>query len=326
MSAAYEEKKASVPVAEVHIDGLALMKIVKHCNDNNANVVGSLLGLDVNGILEVTYSLPFPDKNSEGGDSEDTSDYQIEMMRMLRDVNVDNNCVGWYQSMSFGTVSTSEIVQYQFDYQSSEDLSENSVVILYDPMRSKKGNLVVKAFRLSDEYIHQRRNKLNTFIKPKNILQELPVKITNGCYASAFLRCMQDSHTAEMSSKFDSLSMASSEAALEKHFELINNWTEDLVLEQQRFQQYTRGISKPRSEQVKWLGNKIRENQEAIENGETPMHLSLETSGLKPLPEPPSRIEPLLMMGQVDRYCQQVNEHVEMNFQKLFATSQSHAT
>lgn len=303
------------------------MKIVKHCNDNTpVNVVGSLLGLDVHGVLEVTYSLPFPDRKADGGDSEEASDYQIEMMRMLRDVNVDNNCVGWYQSMSFGTLSTSEIVGYQYEYQSSEELSENSVVILYDPQRSKRGNLVLKAFRLSDEYILQRRIKSNSFIKPKNILQELPVKITNGCYSSAFLRCLQDTHTADLSSKFDSLSMATSENSLEKHFELINNWTEDLVLEQQRFQQYTRGISKTRSEQVKWLGKKIQENIDAIENGETPMHLSLETSGLKSIPEPPSRIEPLLMMGQIDRYCQQVNEHVEMNFQKLFATSQSHST
>ena len=302
---------------------------MKHCNDNTpVNVVGSLLGLDVNGVLEVTYSLPFPDTKGDGSGAgaEDASDYQIEMMRMLRDVNVDNNCVGWYQSMSFGTLSTSEIVGYQYEYQSSEELTENSVVILYDPMRSKRGSLVLKAFRLSDEYIQQRRNKLNSFIKPKNILEEIPVKIANGPYASAFVRITQDTHSTEMSSKFDSLSMAASESTLEKHFELMNNWTEDLVIEQQRFQQYTRGIAKTRNEQVKWLSKKILENQEAIENGETPMHLSLETSGLKSIMDPPPRTEALLMMGQVDRYCQQVNEHVEMNFQKLFATSQSHAT
>ena len=324
---ASEEREKVQTVSEVHIDGLALMKIVKHCNDNLPTMVsGSLLGLDVDGVLEVTFSLPLPNTKSDNPEMGDQEE-QIEVMRMLRDTNVDNNCVGWYQSMYFGTLSTPEIVGYQYSYQSSEELSDNSVVILYDPLRSKKGGLVLKAFRLSDEYIYNRRNKLNTFIRPKNILQELPIKIVNAGHISAFIRCIADSHSSELNGEFDSLSMSSSESNLEKHLELLNSCMDELFQEQQKFQQYSKLVSKPRSEQVKLLKKRMDDNAEAVEAGETPQKISLESiSGPRPLPDAPSRIEPLLMMGQVNRYCQQVNEHVEMNFQKLFATAQSQST
>ena len=116
-----EEVQAQEKVREVHIDGVAVLKIVKHCNDNLPSMVaGSLLGLDVDGILEVTYSYPFPTSKSEGDDEKDDlegQDYQLEMMKMLRDVNMDNNCVGWYQSTYMGTYSTNEVVGYQHTYQ-----------------------------------------------------------------------------------------------------------------------------------------------------------------------------------------------------------------
>jgi translation initiation factor 3 subunit H len=314
-------------ITEVHIDGLALLKIVKHCNDNLPNMVsGSLLGLDVNGILEVTYSLPLPSPKVDSSAEIDDEEQQIEVMRLLRDVDVDNNCVGWYQSMYFGTLSTPEIVGYQYGYQSSEELSDNSVVILYDPLRSKRGGLVLKAFRLSDEYIRNRKNKLNSFIRPKNILQELPVKITNSGHLSAFVRCLQDSHSDDLSSEFESLSMANSENTLERHMELLNSCIDELAQEQQRFQQYSKLISKARNEQIKLLKKKTEENAELIESGEAPVKLTLESIGGKTTTEAPSRIEPLLLMGQVNRYCQQVNEHVELNFQKLVATAQSHSS
>jgi translation initiation factor 3 subunit H len=51
------------------------------------------------------------------------------MMKNLRDVNVDNNMVGWYQSTYLGSfLSDSVFVETQLSYQ--ENLSE-FVVIVY---------------------------------------------------------------------------------------------------------------------------------------------------------------------------------------------------
>lgn len=327
-----EEIQAQQPIREVIIDGLAVLKIVKHCNDSLPTMVaGSLLGLDVNGALEITYSYPFPipkseSETSEGAEELDGTDYQMEMMKMLRDVNIDNNCVGWYQSMYLGTICTNDVVGYQYSYQSSEELSENSVVVMYDPVQSKKGNLVMKAFRLSEKFLEIKRNKSNTFIKPSDILEELPLKIRNVGYVSAFLRCLQDTHKNELDCDFDPLSMNSNDNTAEKHLELVSTWVDDLVGEQQKFQQYSKNVAKTRQEHIRWLSKRLQDNIEARESGEYELPTRIEESGLKPLPEAPPRNDPLLMLGQLDRFCGQLNEHVDNTMHKILLSSQLNAS
>lgn len=45
--------------------------------------------------------------------------YQLDMMRCLREVNVDNNTVGWYQSSSMGSFQTQEIIDTFTSYHDS---------------------------------------------------------------------------------------------------------------------------------------------------------------------------------------------------------------
>lgn len=326
------ENRRQDRVREVVIDGLAVLKIVKHCNENLPTMVaGSLLGLDVDGVLDVTYAYPFPAAKSGEADGSaegdlDGGEYQIEMMKMLRDVNVDNNCVGWYQSMYLGTMFTNEVVDSQYNYQNSEELSDNCVVIMYDPIQSKKGNLVIKAFHLSDEYLQLRRSRINDFIKPENILVELPLKIKNSGHVSAFLRCLKDSHKNELDCDFDPLSMTAGESYTEKHLDLLGNWMDELMEEQRRFQIYSKNAAKPRQEYIRWLNKRVLDNVERRENGEADYSLCFDHSSLKPMPEAPPRGEPLLMIGQLDRYCKQMNEHVDNSFHKLIMASQLNAS
>lgn len=323
-----EEIQAQGRVQEVHIDGLALLKIVKHCDENSSRIVyGSLLGLDVEGVLEVTYSYPIPDPRAEQQSGEegaanefDGQDYQIEMMKMLRDINLDNNCVGWYQNMQAGTFSTEEIVALQFSHQASEDLSDNSVVILYDPDQTTKGQLCVRAFRLSDEYMSLRQSKHNDFIRPADILIELPVRIKNGGHIAGLIRCLQDSHSELINCEFDALSLEGSEVVLEKSLEGMGNTADDLIEEQRKFQQYAKLSAKPRQERIRWLNNRVQENLERAESGEE--LLSTLLRDFKPLPEAPPRVDPVLMLGQLDAYTKQLNAHVDLTCEKAFATSQ----
>lgn len=326
-----EELQRPTPVREVIIDGLAVLRIVKHCNDNLPTMAaGSLLGLDVDGALEITYSYSFPVPKSEsdiaGADEPDGAEYQLEMMKLLRDVNVDNNCVGWYQGMYLGTICTNDVVGYQYSYQSSEELSDNSVVIMYDPIQSCKGNLVMKAFRLSDNFIELRRSQGNKFIKPNDVLQEIPLKMRNMGHMSGFLRCLQDTHKNELDCDFEPLSMVNGENYTQKHLELLSTWIDDLVGEQQRFQMYSKLTAKPRQEQNRWLMKRLQDNAEAKEMGEDELPTKLKDSGLKPLPDAPPRGEHILMLGQLDRYCTQVNEHVDSSIHKLMLAAQLNAS
>merc|ERR1719253_927693 len=94
------------------------------------------------GCLEITHAFPFPEPHDDKGDVVKTSDdaanvdeeaaaldgheFQLEMMKMLREVNVDNNCVGWYQSMYLGTHSTSSLLENQL----SSTLTSRSIFII----------------------------------------------------------------------------------------------------------------------------------------------------------------------------------------------------
>ena len=318
-----------VPVREVHVDGIAALKIMKHCNENLPTMVaGSLLGIDMDGILEVTYCYPFPaprvqsEEDNDVMEEVDSTEYQIEMMKMLRDVNMDNNCVGWYQSTFMGTIHTNDVVGYQYTYQSSEDLSDNSVLIVYDPVRTKKGCLSMKAFRLSEEFMQLRRDKVNSFIKPGAILEEIPLRIKNSGLVSGYLRCLQHSHRADLDCDFEPLSMTAGDTYLERHMELMSSWVDDLVQEQQKLQQYTKILAKPRMEHIRWLSKRLQENDYRRESGEELLPVSLESSGLRPLPDAPPRTEPLLMIGQLDRYCAQVTTDSIITSKKLFLASQ----
>ncbi len=71
-------------------------------------VTGQLLGLDVGATLEATHCFPFPaddadeDTAVESSASSASALYQMNMMRCLREANVDHNTVGWYQTAPLG--------------------------------------------------------------------------------------------------------------------------------------------------------------------------------------------------------------------------------
>jgi len=85
----------------VQLDALVVVKIINHAKDNLPDLVtGQLLGLDVGNTLEVTNSFPFPNRIGETEEETESeamggAEYQLEMMVRLREVNVDDNTVGW---------------------------------------------------------------------------------------------------------------------------------------------------------------------------------------------------------------------------------------
>ncbi|XP_022761780.1 eukaryotic translation initiation factor 3 subunit H isoform X2 [Durio zibethinus] len=117
LQVAATEEVAS-PLRVVQIEGLVILKIIKHCKEfSPALVTGQLLGLDVGSVLEVTNCFPFPVREEEEEIEADGANYQLEMMRCLREVNVDNNTVGWYQSTILGSYQTVELIETFMNYQ-----------------------------------------------------------------------------------------------------------------------------------------------------------------------------------------------------------------
>lgn len=144
----------------VELDALVLLKLVRHCKESLPTfVTGQLLGLDIGRTLEVTSCFPFPSRDDADlapEDDKDGAEYQVEMMRCLRNVNVDNNTVGWYQSTHLGSHMTESCLEHQFHYQ---EHIRNCVVLVFDPMQTTVGHLHLRAFRLTDAFMALYREK-----------------------------------------------------------------------------------------------------------------------------------------------------------------------
>ncbi|GKY95123.1 hypothetical protein MPSEU_000476200 [Mayamaea pseudoterrestris] len=319
----------------VHMDGLALLKIVKHCHESLPHMVtGSLLGLAVQGgILEVTHSFPFPDPRFDrkaaaaaaaaAADSEDDAagleghEFQMEMMRMLREVNVDNNCVGWYQSMYLGIYSTSSLLDNQLSYQT--DLSPNAVVVLYDPMQTSNGNLMLKCVRLTDECIRIRSSGANVYMDPKTIFEEVPVVLKNPGLARALLadvrdgcfdkQAMTDQSNDNSDSLFDNRADTTFDRLdltvnpyLEKHLEFLCGWVDDLSAEQHKFQYFSRQLArKSKDNKGRSLGREEWAGADA-----------------------PRRMESLLISNQIRSYCERMDKFTGEGIYKLYLVNGLH--
>jgi translation initiation factor 3 subunit H len=129
------------------------MKIIKHCRENLPELVtGQLLGLDFESSLEVTNCFPFPqrsDDDEEESEAEAGAEYQMEMMRSLREVNTDHNAVGWYTS-TYLSYFPSGSINDQFKYQTA---ITKCVVLVYDPLQATQGQLALKAYRMTDAFM-----------------------------------------------------------------------------------------------------------------------------------------------------------------------------
>jgi translation initiation factor 3 subunit H len=134
---------------------------------------GSLVGMEKNGVLEITNSFPFPEaavahvdpghsnnnnQNDKAADlaagaprAKQNIAYGNEMIKFLREVNVDANNVGWYTSTSMGNFINLNTIENQFYYQNQ--LNERTVALIYDVSRSSQGTLNLRAYRLSPAFV-----------------------------------------------------------------------------------------------------------------------------------------------------------------------------
>jgi translation initiation factor 3 subunit H len=154
------------------------MKIVKHCAQAfPTTATGFLVGMDVEGILQATNAFPFPiidipnvDGHHDGNASnlaaaapraKSNTIYQDNMIRNLREVNIDANHVGWYTSASMGNFINTNLIENQYFYQ--KELNDKVVALVHDVSRSSQGSLSLRAFRLSPAFMAAfRENKFTT--------------------------------------------------------------------------------------------------------------------------------------------------------------------
>ncbi|XP_067367069.1 eukaryotic translation initiation factor 3 subunit H isoform X2 [Channa argus] len=235
------------PVKQVQIDGLVVLKIIKHYQEEGQGsevVQGVLLGLVVDDRLEITNCFPFPQHTEDDADFDEVQ-YQMEMMRSLRHVNIDHLHVGWYQSTFYGSFVSRALLDSQFSYQHA---IEESVVLIYDPIKTAQGSLSLKAYRLTPKLMEICKEKDFTpeGLKKANIgfehmFEEVPIVIKNSHLINVLMWELEDKST--VADKHELLSLSSSNH-LEKSLQLLMDRVDDMSQEIVKYNTYSRNLSK----------------------------------------------------------------------------------
>ncbi len=248
---------------------------------------------------------------------------------MLREVNVDNNCVGFYQSISLGTFNTAKLVEELFTYQADVTDLQVAVLILFDPIQSTRGNLVLKCLRLTNDAIDMLKAGKNSYLDPTNIFEELPIKIQNPSLVKALLHNVStgqysaddeeeehyfddnnmDNPIYHADTTFDRLDL-STNPYLEKHLEFMCTWVDDLAAEQSKFQYYMRGLARGGDRRF----DKRSSNKNEKINAEEAWASN----------DAPRRLESLLINNQIRTYCDQVDQFADGGLGKLFVVDGLH--
>jgi len=289
------------------VEGLVVAKIIKHCKECLPNfVTGQLLGLDIGATLEITYSFPFPSKSEDVGAEEDEdASYQLEMMRCLREVNVDNNIVGWYQSTSVGSCQTLELVETFMSYQES---IKRCVCIVYDPQEAAQGAFGLKVLKLKEKFFGLFKEgkvtatKLNQEgITSKDIFQELPITVSNSSLVSAAFSVLQQEGQADQAT-YDRLTFVEPDL-LERNLEFMMASVDEYHGKIYQVSQYHRMSARHELQHQQWLQKRKQENAARRVAGDDP--LTEEDPNYTPLTEP-SRMESFLISNQTTNFSDKV--------------------
>ncbi|CAI5465366.1 unnamed protein product [Closterium sp. Yama58-4] len=324
-AAATEE--VAQPLRSVQIDGLVAMKIDKHCSDWAPQLVtGLLLGLDIGSTLEVTNCFPFPSRGGEEEEEEeaDGAMYQLEMMRCLREVNVDNNTVGWYQSTTLGSFQTADMIETFASYREN---IKRCVCLVYDPDRAAaRGTVALKALTLKAPFLEMFKAGALTGDKLREsetswagIFEEIPVKMANSTLVSTLIATLHPpaADAAPSRTDFDRLLLGTN-PFLETNLGCLADCMDDLSAEQQRFQYHYRSVQRQQQQQLAWVQKRRSDNALRRAAGEEPLPEEDPTNPIfKPIPEP-SRIDMLLTTNQIANYCAQINEFSGPALSKLY--------
>ncbi|KAI1260546.1 eukaryotic translation initiation factor 3 subunit 3 [Xylariaceae sp. FL1019] len=345
------------PIKAVKVEALVVMKIVKHCAASfPTTATGSIVGMDNESTLEITSAFPFPTadvSHVDGSHQNDASSlaaaaprakaniaYQADMIRHLKEVNVDANNVGWYTSATMGNFVNLSFIENQFHYQRDND---KTVALVHDVSRSSQGALSLRAFKLSPSFMAAyKEGKFSTESLQKSklsfrdVLVELPINLHNSHLLTSFLHqlpAMPVSDDVAMPASLadiqrnpvpvplhpsvDTLDL-SIDPFLEKTCDLLLDSIESHYTELNNYQYYQRQLGREQAKITAWQTKRKAENAARAAAKQAPLPED-EWQRIFKLPQEPSRLEGMLNATQVEQYSKQVDGFTATVSAKMFA-------
>lgn len=325
-----------IPVTSVQLDGMVISKIVKHGRGGSAGgACGLLVGLDLDGTLAVSNSFPLPNRAFDDDEkaSKSTTRYQASMLRSLKEIQADDSVVGFYQAISLGAFYTQTLLETHAVHQ--ERLRHGGIVVVHDVSPSATGKATFRAFRLSKAFMELYKKSnftttglMGTGLTFSSILEELPVTIRTNPLLSSFLGVMSQSDDTTESSgsalcpNFNSLNLST--AGTTKSLERIIDSLDAYRNEENNLAYISRTIAREKVKVDAALQKRKDENATRVAQGMNPLPED-DVARMFKVPPEPSRLESLVLLGQIDAYAKGLEETAGTSLVKMYAAKASSA-
>lgn len=314
------------------------MKVIKHCQENfPMTVMGQLLGMDTDDTLEITHCYPFMSQPgtaaSSGNDSNvdaanfdvEQQKYQRDMLYRAREVHIDHQVVGWYQSTGsqMGSFMSSQWIETQFNYQNS---LHNIVCLVYDPVRTEEGTLSIKAYRLTKAFMSvMRKGEFSSLgfargkVLSSDIIEEVPISLHNSSLINAALVDMEygDQFSGENDVELSRLSI-SSRPVLEQSMEFLICDLDTLGKEQSKYSYFMRNLARTQGHLLDRIRKRKPEGRPKGPNGEPAVE---DDDVLALFEKEPTRLETKILVKGLDTYVENIKELAAESIGKQYGAS-----
>mmetsp|Transcript_21433 Transcript_21433/g.26386 ORF Transcript_21433/g.26386 Transcript_21433/m.26386 type:complete len:339 (-) Transcript_21433:8-1024(-) len=301
LESGYNAEQSEGDLMSVEMDALVFLQIMKHCRQHAPQpVTGQLLGMDVGNVLQLTHSFGYVQKGSEvenAAQIDEGVQFQMDTLRKLREVNVDSNTVGWYQTTHLGQFINKDVIHSQHGFQTE---IPRSVLVVYDSLQAAIGKPSFKALQLTKEFMEMYgasyaapKADLFEMMSVNEMFVEIPIVVTASPLAECFLldwSIMSPLATSQV----DTLDVEN-QAFFEKNVQLLSSALANLAEEQQKMAQYERNAGRKGDDKGKGKGG-YRQAQ-------------------------PQPLDTMVLSKQIQNYCKAINNYAGDAFSKVYLVS-----
>jgi len=213
----------------VKIHPIALLSIVDHFErtvgkKRNKRALGVLLGVENNGVLDVTnsYAVPFDEDPKNEGVFYVDHNYHETMFTMFKKINIKETVLGWYVTGSSFKPHDLEINEIFANYTS------RPVLITCDVNSKKQFDLPTKAF-FAEEYVDDQGYIARAF---KSIGCRVEAFETEQVGVEHLIRELKDLNMDSLQSKLHA--KVQSLVALQKKTQVISKYLEEVVAKRRK--------------------------------------------------------------------------------------------
>lgn len=326
------ELLVSKPIEKIHMDSLAVMKIVNHSRDYfPLPAAGVLLGIDINGVLEITNSYcSIPEGDVDQDDDASPEDLEKTMLANLAELGFDAQKVGCYRSIHMGSYWNQDLIETQLACQKKYP---QAVLILHEQAKVADSGLQLVALRLTAPFIaFFEARKFTMAAMSENysdisaVFETVPIVVQKSQLLTAVCDKINSSSVNKLSpflasplvpqvlptaAAYDSFNI-SADTFISKNLENLADAIEEHGQEQWRWRGWQRNLQNEQAKAQQYVTKLSAENKAAIEAGNRPLVQQGELNMVstpalqKAIQNEPSRLESLLIVNQIETYCAQL--------------------